>query len=44
MKYNSLEIKKKWLFLILFFGFFTTLCMAGNQTDVLGLSNVYETI
>ncbi len=36
--------KRLWLFLILFFGLFTTLCFAGDQTDVLGLGKVYETI
>lgn len=41
---NSFDKKRGWLFLILFFGLFATLAIAGNQTDALGLGKVYETI
>ncbi|TLE12466.1 hypothetical protein LS72_010535, partial [Helicobacter apodemus] len=44
MSDNLFKSKRIWLFLILFFGLFATLAIAGNQTDTLGLGKVYETI
>lgn len=44
MSNNLSKTQRSWLFFALFFGLLATLSFAGNQTDALGLSGVYDTI